>query len=194
MGEDAPKRLADLLEELNDQIDGSDTIGVDDVLGAFGSRAFGPLLAIPALLALSPIGALPGAPVALSVLITLIAAQHLFGSGELWLPGFLRDRSIPKDKWENAENKLLPWAKRIDRVIRPRLEWVVQGAMDRVIAAASIVLALAMIPLGLIPFAVMVPAAALLAMGLALTARDGLLGIVGFGFAAVTGWLVLTAM
>ena len=107
----------------------------------------------------------------------------------MWLPKFIRERSIPKDKWDSAQEKLKPWAKRIDTVIRPRLEWIVQGAMDRVIAAASIVLALSMIPLGLIPFAVMVPGAALLAMGLALTARDGVLAIVGFGFTAGTLWL-----
>jgi len=194
VGEDAPKRLADLLDDLDAQIDGDDSIGVSDVLEAFGSRAFGPLLAIPALLALSPIGALPGAPIVFATLISLIAAQHLLGAGRLWLPKFVRERSIPKEKWEAAEKKLLPWAKRIDRVIRPRLEWIVQGPMDRVIAAASIVLALSMIPLGLIPFAVMAPAAALLAMGLALTARDGALAIVGFGFAAGTGWLVMSAM
>ena len=54
---------------LIDAADG-DELRVEDLLEAYGTRSFGPLIAILGLIALSPIGAVPGIPALLGLLIS----------------------------------------------------------------------------------------------------------------------------
>lgn len=189
-----PKKLADLLDEIDQEIEGDTKFAVKDVLDAFGSRAFGPLLTVPALLALSPLGAVPGVPSILAVFILLIAGQHMLGMNRPWVPKQILNRSVKAKKWSSARKKIDPWAKRVDSVIQPRLTWLTSGIMDHVISAVAVALALMMIPLELLPFAVIVPGAALLLLGLALSARDGLLALFGLVAASVSGYLVFIAL
>ena len=61
--------LQTLLDEAIDAADG-DELRVEDLLEAYGTRSFGPLIAILGLIALSPIGAVPGIPALLGLLIS----------------------------------------------------------------------------------------------------------------------------
>ena len=66
--------------------------------------------------------------------------------------------------------------------------------MAQVIGVATLLLGAAMVPLELVPFAVYAPGAALLALGLALSARDGVLAIFGLIASALSGGLVYVAL
>ena len=58
------------------------------------------------------------------------------------------------------------------------MKWAVGNVSEYLIAALSIALALLMIPLELVPFAVAIPAGALVLLGLALMAKDGILTLI----------------
>lgn len=188
------ENLTGLLDSLDEQIEGEDDFSVEDLLDAFGARSFGPLLAVPAIIALSPLGAIPGVPATLGVFVVLVSGQHLIGKGRPWVPSRLRDRGVSADTWSDAREKVAPWAARADRVIEPRMTWLTTGPMAQVIGVATLLLGAAMVPLELVPFAVYAPGAALLALGLALSARDGVLAIFGLIASALSGALVYVAL
>ena len=182
--------LKDILQKLRNSTDTQD-VSVGNVVSAFEQKGFGPLLMVPALITLLPTGAIPGVPAVCGILIIFIAAQILMGAKHPWLPAKLRRMSIRRDSLNRAVDKAIPYAEKIDKFIKPRWELMSGPIAMRIIAALSILLALSMIFLGFIPFAVAVPSAALTLMGLALSSEDGLLMGLAIGLAVITGWLVL---
>jgi hypothetical protein len=180
--------LEALLDEAVDSAeDGKVTIG--SLLDAFGSRSFGSLVALFALIAIvPPVGAIPGVPTGMGVLIVLIAGQMLFGAKHPWIPQFLQKRGFRKEKVEKARDKAGKWARRIDKLIGPRLSWAAEGAAERIAAGCIVLVAALMPPLELLPLAAALPASAVLLFGLGLMARDGVLMLLGFtATAAVVG-------
>lgn len=188
------RNLEDLIRELDDRVERDDALDVGGVIDAFGRRTFGPLLVIPALLAFTPAGVVPGAPGVIALLVLLVAVQQLCGKKVPWIPRVLRDRGVSRAKWESASEGLMPWAERIDSMIEPRLEWLTRGGMSYVVSLLAIGLALSMFPLGFVPFGVMLPAVGLVMLGLAMTARDGVLAIVGVAASIASGYLVAVSL
>lgn len=185
--------LTQLLEKLDDANDGR-TIHLQDVVDTFQSRGFGPLVTLPALLALLPTGGGPGVPTLCAIFIALIAVQQLFGRQSPWLPRKLRERGISHDKLHRSVERVRPWTRRIDRLLAQRLDILLQPVARRFIAVLVIALALAMIPLELLPFAAAMPALAITVIGLGMTADDGLLLLIGVliaaGLAVSAYWLL----
>lgn len=182
-----PKKtnLTEFLEALNQAVE-SGHISLGDIVQAFEQRGFGPLLLAPALIVLLPTGAIPGVPTVCALFICLVDGQLLLGRRYPWLPKKLRTFSIGRDKFQSAVKKAKPITKRIDYVIRSRLTGFIEPPASYIIAVLSIFLALTMIPLELVPFAAAAPAAAIAFFALGLTAKDGLLVIVGLVVTAIT--------
>ncbi len=164
-------------------------LSVGDLLDAFGSRGFGPLLTIFALIGLvPPIGGIPGVPSAMGALIMLMSIQLVFGRTHPWVPTFLEERSVSVDKVRKMQSKAVSILKKIDTLIAPRMQWATGNLGQRLAAVACCIMALAMPPLELLPFAAAGPAAVIALFGVALTARDGLLMVIGTVlFVAVLG-------
>ena len=172
--------LENVLDRAINDIDG-EKITFGDVLDLFGDRSFGPVIAFLGLLVvLPPLGAVPGLPALIGLIIIMFSLQILFGAKHIWVPKFVQKRSIGKDKLKAANCRAKPWLKRIDKLISERLEFLT-GRIAVVVAALMVtLLALLMIPLELVPFAVAAPGAAIVIFGLALVARDGALMLAGF--------------
>jgi len=170
--------LTHYLEILEKKAQGN-AISVGDIVVAFQQRGFGPLLLAPALIAFLPTGAIPGIPTVCALLICLINVQRLFGLSHPWVPERLRRVSINRKKFESALRKARPITKRIDRLMYSRYIWLIEPPAGLFIAAFTIVLALAMIPLEMIPFAAAIPSFSIALFALGLTANDGLLILFG---------------
>ena len=171
-----------VMDRLLEETEGEDSVTVDSIVEAFGPRAFGPLLMLPALVGILPIGAIPVLPTLMGIFIMLVAVQRLFRRGKPWLPAVLRDRSVARTRIASAFQKGKPWARRLDRITKPRLSVMTSGIMEYVVAIAVIGMGALMPPLELIPFGVMLPASAVLVLALAITGRDGLLVLIGLAF------------
>lgn len=195
---DGPSSFGDILDTLEELAEKNDRVVLADVLEAFGSRSFGPLLLLPALIDISPVGSVPGLPTALAVVIVLVAAQLAPGRDHLWLPGFIKRRSISSGKVRKATAKARKPADRADRWFHGRLPALTRGVFVRIAAVACILLACTVPPLELFPFATTAPMAAIATFGLALMVRDGAVMIVaillagvavaaGFGFILTKG-------
>ncbi|WP_303609550.1 exopolysaccharide biosynthesis protein [Gilvimarinus sp. 2_MG-2023] len=155
------------------------SFSVGDVLESASHRGFGPMLLVPALVTFLPTGGIPGVPIVAAIVIILIAGQILLGRNTPWLPKRLRKIEVER----SSVDKVLRPAKRyttpVDRVLKPRLGFLLGAVGIKVTALLCIGLALALIPLGPIPFAAAIPSGIMVLLALGIVAKDGLLIVIG---------------
>lgn len=173
--DDRPRGVADTLSLLDVASRDCERVTLGAIAEALGHRGHGPFLLVPALLDLSPLGAVPGVPTLLSVTIIVFAAQILLGRDHLSLPGFARRWRLPAAKIRSGVERLRPVARRLDRWFHQRLRGLTHGLAVRIAAALCILLALTVPPLELLPFSSTLQMSAIAAFGIALIVRDGVL-------------------
>jgi hypothetical protein len=141
------------------------------------------------------VSGIPGAPTFGALVIILVAGQMLMGSQRVWLPDFIRNRTLPAERLRKALSALKPAAALIDRLVGKRLMFLTKRPFGLVLAALCVALALAMPPLEFVPMSSTILAAAVFLLALALTVQDGalaLLAILVTGGAIVLGLNILT--
>lgn len=191
----APKKqnLEMVLDELDEACadrDGDGRVIVGDLLKAVGRRAYGPLILLIGLVAISPASLIPGSTWLFAALAFLIAGQMAIGLKQPWLPKGMLDKEVPARNMSGGIAKARPWAQRIDKVIRPRFTFLAAPPFVNLVALVCVAAAIITVPLGFIPFAPALPSAALILFGLGMTARDGLLLTFGLAlFACAALWL-----
>ncbi|WP_111413526.1 exopolysaccharide biosynthesis protein [Billgrantia lactosivorans] len=192
-GDDEPRNLEQMLDRFaraeRDERTGKVTLG--DVLNEVGRRSFAPLLLVPGIITLLPVvGDIPGVPTLMALLVLLVAVQLLFRAQHFWIPRFLLQRSISKEKLDKA----IRWSRRparfVDNLIKPRLTFLTQGAGIVAVALACIAIALAMPPMEVVPFTANGAGLALTMFGLSLMSHDGLLAALAFTLTLATLFFV----
>jgi len=173
------KPLEAILDTAREAVDGTET-DLKTIVEAFGDRAFGPVMILCSLFLMTPIGAIPGLPAAFGLIIIVFAVQLLFRRSYPWMPEVLRRIKISDSKLEKTRKVITPVLSKIDNVIHPRLPWMTSGPAQVLTALLAIILAMTMVPLGVVPFGVVAPAFIIGLLGLGITARDGILIILGF--------------
>ena len=167
--------LLDLANEQRDRV----TIG--DVDRALRGRSFGPFLvafSIPNLLPFPP-----GTSTILGLPLLIVAWQLAMGQTVVWLPGFLKRRSISHQRYRTLLARALPRLRQTERMMRPRKWPFTADSGQRTVGVfAFVVAALVVIP---VPFANWLPAASCFCTGVALTGRDGVWLAVAVGIGTV---------
>ncbi|MCQ8185914.1 exopolysaccharide biosynthesis protein [Parvularcula maris] len=182
--------LESILEEAVEATDDEKTT-VGDIIDAFGAQSLGPMLILFGLLALfPPIGAVPGVPIVLGAVLALYAVQFIVGKERVWVPARLRRISFERAKLEKARERMSPWLSRIDRLFRERMSFATGKLMSRFVGVAALIHAGLMIPLEFVSL-VAIPGAALVFFGVALTARDGLMMIIGWTITAAAFYVTV---
>ena len=152
---------------------------------ALGDRGFGVLLFIFALPNLVPVN-IPLLSAVLGLPLVLLAAQLTYWRHKPWFPHWLTKQSFPRDGFANVVLRSLPYLERTERLLRPRLTFLLSWTGERLIGLAILILALVLaLP---IPFANWLPACAIAIIGLAIVEKDGLAVLAGLavGVASVT--------
>ncbi|PWE33484.1 hypothetical protein DDZ14_04610 [Maritimibacter sp. 55A14] len=170
--------IGDILDCLERRARPGGTLSIDQVLGIFGRRTYGPFLAFPALLAISPLGGIPGVPTGLALVTLLFSLQILAGRRHFWVPDLLRVRRLGADRLRGAVQALRPAARWMDRYLGQRLTALTGRGWSRIAAGLCALLALLVPPLEIIPFAATAPMGAIALLGLAVLMRDGVVMIV----------------
>ena len=186
----SPHNLNEVLDEILAADPEAGRVSAGELLGAVGKRSFAPLLLLLALVAFTPLGGIPGIPTALATIVMITAGQLLFGRRHFWLPNFVLRRGINSGGLRKTIGWLRPIARWIDRLTKPRLVWLLQGAFLRVAALGCIVTALTIPPLEIIPFGGTPSWAAIGTFGLAIIAEDGVLALVALGFSIGAGMVL----
>lgn len=188
--------LESLLDAIS-QESGKSHLTLKELLDVIGHRAYGPLLLLIGLIAISPLTILPGSTSVVAALTLLIAGQMAVGLKRPWLPGAALRLSFPSSNLRPFLDKMRPWAHRIDYVLRPRMSFLASPPFVYLIALCVVAAALITFPLSLIPLAPIVPGLAIVLFALGVTAKDGLLltlGMAALGGAVYLAWPFLERM
>jgi hypothetical protein len=179
-GRPSGQRLSEVLAGIANDTARS-TTAISDVSDAMGDRAFGALMFAFAAPNVVPFSA-PGVSTILGAPLLFVALQLTLGFRAPWLPRFLAQRSVTHQSFVRVMNVIVPWIRRVERLLKPRLGMITTGPFGHVIGLVCAVLALVlMLP---IPFGNMPPALAICILSLALLEEDGVATLLGLAAAA----------
>ena len=187
------QNLSRLLSELK-QAARKKEVTLRDLRDAIGRRAFAPMLLVTSLIGFTPLGGIPGVPSTLAMIVILIGSQIAIGRDTIWAPRSLLDLQVDPRKVQRAVRALKPLARRVDFVVRPRLEFLTAPPWSLAIVALCLLLALSVPPLEFIPFVDWPLWGAMAAFSLSLFAHDGLLAIVALALTALGVYLIAIAL
>ena len=183
---DAPGTLGRLIDRIRPR-DGEVRIVVQDLLTRLGERSFAPVILLPALILVSPLSGIPGAPTLGMLLIVTVTVQALFGRQHPWLPGVVMRRSVSARRLSRA----LDWLSRpvgfIDRHSRNRWRVLTVAPLDRLPLLAILATALPWPLLEPLPMVTTLGATAVSLFAIGLLLRDGVYVVGGFAFLTLLG-------
>lgn len=189
-----PRSLSDILVALQPDPDCHDPVSVDNVLTEIGQRSFAPFVLVIAVLLVSPLSAIPGAPTLGATMIILISVQWLTRRPYMWLPKFLLRREVPGARLARAIEWLTPIAHWIDARSYRRLPLLTTPPMAMLTKVVIIGVALGWPVLELLPMVTSIGALTVAFLALGLMVRDGVLVMMGYlmvgGTAGLVIWLV----
>jgi hypothetical protein len=185
------KKLSQILEEV-----AADTsrarVSIADIMQAMHGRAFGALLLIFAFP--NAIPAIPGTSSILGLPLLFLSAQMMLGKS-VWLPKVIALRSMSRDDFANLVERVNPWLEWADGFTAPRLSFLGDPAIQRVIGAFCLVLSIVLVlP---VPLGNMLPGIAICLIALGVLERDGFWigGGVAVGcLALLVAWGVIYAL
>jgi hypothetical protein len=178
-------RLSTVLQRLADLP--GDAIAVQDLLRRFGVRSFGALLFIFAVPNLLPLP--PGSSTVLGAPLLLIAPQLALGANNPWLPKGIRRQVVNTAMLASVCRKALPWVENLERLSSRRLTILFGGPGELLIGLVCTLLAAVLVlP---IPLGNLLPATAIVLLGLGLVQRDGVLTLLGYAVAAVSAVVLI---
>ena len=173
-------RLSDILTSIAGD-ENRDRVSVADIFQAMGDRAFGALILIFALPNIIPTppgtSALTGAP------LVFLSAQLMLGQSP-WLPKIIAERSMTRGDFASIVSRISPWLARGERMLRPRLGFLIYPPAEYVIGLLCLILSTVLIlpvPLGNI-----LPAIAICLFSFGILERDGLCVVLGAAMTVVS--------
>lgn len=176
MAQTAP--VTQIIDTLDATVTGGRTRTVD-ILEAFGNKGIAPVLAVPALLVMSPLSAIPLFSTFCGVLIFVIALQGAMGRSELWLPNFISNSALPEGRTRDATHTLRRVARLLDGATRQRLMFLVKRPASRVLYLICALFAAAIPVLELVPLSSSIVGTGVALIAIGILARDGLFAIIG---------------
>ncbi len=167
-----------------------ENVSINDILEAVHERGFGLMLLILAVPMALPIPVPPGINILLASPLILLTAQQAIGRHTIWLPEWMLKKTIKRERMSAIIKAILPWAKKIEKFIKPRLEFATLGVFSHLIGLFGLIMALTVcIPL---PLTNTVPSLGIALMAVGVIMRDGVAVISG----AIIGilWVFTLAM
>lgn len=173
--EPQPEKTSQLLREFAAALTG-ERVSMEDIVAGLGDRGLGVLMAIFAVPNIFP-STVPFGNVITGVPVIILAVHLMLGWRRLVLPGFLARRSMGSATLKSFAPKLAAALARIEPLLTPRLPAISSPAAERIIGVICLILSiLSALP---IPFGHMVPALALMVIGLGLIEHDGVAILLG---------------
>ena len=185
------QNLEQLLDRIRALTHTHERVSVAMVVESIGSRSFGPLLMLIGITLFSPLSGVPGMSFFMATFVVLLAIQLLIGRQHFWLPSYILERSAGSARLRKALNWLSKPARGIDRLLKPRLTFLVNSGGSYGVAMLCLMIGLCMPFMELVPFSSSTAGLVLLALGLALVLQDGLLVLLALVVSgAMSAWLV----
>lgn len=171
----ALRRLLSATEEVE-----RPTVGA--MVDALGRSGHGLILLMLALPSFVPV---PGLPTGLvfGVALMLVAVQMIRGQQTVALPQWIRKQALPRGAMLATVRKLDTWMLKIERLLRPRMHALTEGAAITIVGLLVLVMGITLLlP---VPFGNQGPAFAVVVFAFGIMEKDGLAIIAGAVLAAL---------
>lgn len=166
----------------------AERVRVRDITESLGQRSFGFILLIFALPNSLPILGIPGVSTITGLPMLFVAIQMALGHKRVYLPRWIADSSLASADFHSLINKVVPWLRRIEKLMKPRIPLLTQGNAERWLGAFCVVLAfLLVLP---IPLGNLLPALGILFIALGLIESDGICVLTGMAL-GIASWALL---
>jgi len=169
-------KVSEILEQFIVTHQDQSEITIRQMVTGFGERAFGFLLLVFALICVVPLP-IPGIHMFLAVPLFYLSLQQMIGRHVVWFPEKVLDYKIPNRAFMEISAKAVPWIIRIEKISKPRLEFLTHGFFFCFFGALIFyITAFLAIPL---PLTNLVPALGISLMAIGFLNRDGLALLIG---------------
>jgi hypothetical protein len=163
----------------------TETVSLDDILRAFGTQSFLPMLMVPGLLLVSPLSGIPLFSSLCGMTIAFISFQMIGHRSHLWLPDVIVRQQVAGARAHAAVGRLARLARWLDRHTGNRLLVLVSPPLDRMIPILCLICGAVMPLLELLPFSSSLMGLAVVLFATALLTRDGLCVLLGMAVMAL---------
>lgn len=169
------RTISDIFKAVEERIT-EDDVSMDELLELFHERAFGIFLFFFALPAALPLPAV-GVGTILGIPLLFLTAQQAIGRHTIWFPQKIRQKRIKRTTIMGIINKATPWTMRVEKLVKPRLEFITHGVFSRLIGVLGFIMTLSVcLPF---PMTNTVPSLGIALMSIGVISRDGLAVIAG---------------
>ncbi len=169
------RTISDIFKAVEERIT-EDDVSMDELLELFHERAFGIFLFFFALPAALPLPAV-GVGTILGIPLLFLTAQQAIGRHTIWFPQKIRQKRIKRTTIMGIINKATPWTMRVEKLVKPRLEFITHGLFSRLIGVFGFIMTLSVcLPF---PMTNTVPSLGIALMSIGVISRDGLAVIAG---------------
>ncbi len=179
------RTLTHLLDGLDHAASG-DVVSVGDILHEFGARAIMPFVLLVALVLVTPLSGIPGAPTIGAMIIIILLVQVLIGRHKPWLPGFLLRRKIASRRLKKA----VVWVRKpcafLDRHAHERFRFLTAGPIRWITLLVCVVIPMGWPLLEVFPFVTTIGAVTVGLFAFGLFTRDGFYVILGYAMVGMT--------
>ena len=167
-------------------------VALGDLVARLGDRAFGLLMLIFSLPNAVGLGTIPGLSTVFGLPQVIFALKMIAGLEKPWLPKFLLDKSISVEDFRSIVAKSQPQLRRVERLLRPRLNVLTGALVERLLGLVFLVLAtIVALP---IPGGNWPPAIAMALISIGVIERDGLVVLIGLAVAVVATAIALAVI
>lgn len=177
------KTASDVLLALAQDDDLEGKLTYKRLLSELGHRSFEIAILVFALPSALPLSIVPGFSTLFSLPIAFFSLQLLFGVKSLWIPKFLADKKINHDKLSGFIKKAVPYLKKLERLMKPRLLFL-NSTIGETISAIIIFLLAIMLMLP-IPFSNFIFALCIVIISLGMLEKDGLVILIGYAIIVI---------
>lgn len=183
--------LNGIVSRLHSAARGADRVALGDLVDAMGPSSMAAVLLVPALLLVSPLSGVPGASIVGGLVIALISAQILLRRPKVWLPGFIRARTLPGRALRRALVWLRKPARKFDGLAPARPGGGAHEWWTPALALVCLGLGMAMPMMELIPFSSSIVASLIAALAMTMLTGRVRIAMVAMVLAGLAIWGVI---
>lgn len=166
-------------------------ITLGEIKDQFSHRVFSVPMLLFALPNLVPLP-IPGISTVLGIPLVILSYQLAKGMKVPRLPKGLANKSLERSKIEKIILYILPYIKRLECILKPRLSFLLEPTILKIIAVICLIMSIIMvIPL---PLGNWFPALTICLFSLAILERDGMLVLLGLISAIISIGLISTVL
>lgn len=181
------RRTTKVLQQIVDQCD-EGQISIRDFTVMMGDRAFALVILVFSLPNSLPIPGIPGFSTITGLPILFIGLQMIIGKETIWLPNKVAEKKFSKATLRKILTVAIPYVRKIEVLLKPRLDIVLSPVGERVLGVFIVGLAcLLSLP---IPGGNFLPGLSISILALSFLEKDGAATLFGMLFAALSTFLM----